>query len=106
MTAAAGTDPGFAEYRISLHEAGIKSLASGVNKVTVQLGEEDTQTLYLIFDNNNYARQKLTSNNTSSATYIDFVDNYTAKFVKSSGLALLPTARLPLLPPFGMLTML
>ena len=88
VTAAAGTDLGFAEYRISLYEAGIKSLASGVNKVTVQLGEEDAQTLYLIFDNNNYARQKLASNNTSSATYIDFVDNYTAKFVKSSGLAL------------------
>ena len=53
------TDPGCTEYKISLADAGITSLASGVNKVTVQIGEEAAQTLYLIFENNNYERNKL-----------------------------------------------
>ena len=55
------TDPGCTEYKISLADAGITSLASGVNKVTVQIGEQAVQTLYLIFENNNYERQKLNS---------------------------------------------
>ena len=84
VTSTTVVDPGFAEYRISLLDAGITSLASGVNKVTVQVEGEDAQTLYLIFDNNNYARQKLSTNNTSSATRIELTDSYTAKYVGNS----------------------
>jgi len=60
VTAAAGEDPGYAEYRIALMDADVPSLDVGVNTLTVKLSESDTaQTVYLIFDNNAYNRYEL-----------------------------------------------
>ena len=83
VTAAADADAGFAEYRISLLDAGISSIASGINTVTVQIGEETAQTLYLIFENNNYARKGIAVN--PGATKID---TYAGQFTGGSGLVL------------------
>ena len=58
----------FDEYRIRL-DAAVSSLESGVNTVTVKLTETaEEQTLYLIFDNNNYTKYEIAvSGNLASA---------------------------------------
>ncbi|MBQ3146955.1 MAG: metallophosphoesterase [Oscillospiraceae bacterium] len=79
VTAAAGEDPGYAEYRIALMDADVPSLDVGVNTLTVKLTETaEEQTLYLIFDNNSYTKHEITVSGNLASTVED--NAYAATF--------------------------